>query len=967
MAALPVGTVTFLFTDIEGSTRRWEKHPAAMKAAIERHDALLKAAIEARGGQVFKTVGDAVYAAFPTAPGAILAAIEGQQAIQREQWNPEIAPLKVRMALHTGIGEAYGNDYVGQPLNRVARLLSTGYGGQILISHPTYDLVYDALPAEVSLRDLGEHRLKDLTYPEHIFQLLAPGLQGDFPALRTLENRPNNLPSQPTPLVGRESELEAVSTLLRQPDVRLITLTGAGGTGKTRLGLQVAADMLDEYADGVFFVPLVSIRNAGLVAPSIMQALGVRESGEDPTVETLKDYLKSRQALLLLDNFEQVLAAAPIVAELLAAAPALKILVTSRETLHLRGEKEFAVPPLSLPDPRNIPSVEQLSQFGAIALFVQRAQDVKPDFAVTTQNAQAIAEICRRLDGLPLAIELAAARIKFLPPQAMLARLQSRLRLLTSGARDLPDRQQTLRNTIGWSYDLLTPAEQLLFKRLAVFAGGSTLEAVEAVCDAEGDLEVDTLEGLSTLTDKSLIRNGEGSNGEPRFRMLETIREFAMEKLEVSGEVEEMLRRHTDFYLTTAKESDNSVLGEWWYNDFDLIEDEHDNMRAVLRRTSQDPNLVQVALEMSAALCWFWDFRDYFSEGQAWLETILALPAADTHNSARANALRASGTLSMLQGDYTTARSRLLEGLEMARQVGDERCVALALPFLCFTFQLRGEYVEAIKYGEEGVALLRKLGDLSFLGLGLFALGDAFMWAGDYEKAKSIHKESSSIFKADKAMAARTLPMISLGRIAMLQGDYATARSLLEESIAIRRKQKNRWLLAISITTLGDLALYESSYDEAEALAQESLDIYRAVGDNGGIAWAVYNLGWIALHESDYKRASEMFKEGLMIRNKQGNKMHIALNLLGFASLASAKGQYERTVRLLGAMNALLAEDGVRLDIRDQDEYEHIHKEARSQMNQADWSRGWNEGQALNIEQAVEYALSEDALASKIA
>jgi predicted ATPase/class 3 adenylate cyclase len=546
MAEAPSGTVTFLFTDIEGSTRLWERSQERMQSVLAQHDVLLREGIERQGGYVFKTVGDAFCAAFPAAPEALAAALSAQRALAREE---ALAALRVRMALHTGAAEERGGDFFGPPLNRVARLLAAGHGGQVLLSRATQELVRDSLPAGAFLRDLGEHRLRDLTRPEHIFQLTAPELPSEFPPLRTLELRLHNLPLQPTPLIGREKEVHEVTERLRRSEVRLLTLTGPGGTGKTRLALQAAAELVEEFEDGVFFVNLAPLTDPELVPSSIAQVLGVRETGGRSLPERLHEHLRERRMLLVLDNFEQVVEAAPVVTALLAAAPRLKVLVTSRTALHLRGEKGYVVPPLSLPDPKQLPPLERLGQYEAVRLFIERALDVRGDFAVTDENAPAVAEICHRLDGLPLAIELAAARIRILSPEALLRRLENRLKLLTGGARDLPERQRTLQATIGWSHDLLSEAEKVLFRRLPVFTGGRTLEAIETVCDAEGELGLDVLEGVTSLVDKSLLRQEEGIGGEPRLVMLETIHEYAREKLEESGEGQEIRRRHAEFFL----------------------------------------------------------------------------------------------------------------------------------------------------------------------------------------------------------------------------------------------------------------------------------------------------------------------------------------------------------------------------------------------------------------------------------
>jgi predicted ATPase/class 3 adenylate cyclase len=581
VASPPTGTVTFLFTDIEGSTKLWEHDATAMEAALVRHDEILKGAIEERDGYVFKTVGDAFCCAFPTAPEALDAAIETQRRLLSEAWK-ESGTIRVRMALHTGAAEERDGDYFGPPVKRVARLLSAAHGGQVLLSLPTQELVRDQLPSGTSLRYLGEHRLKDLFRPERVFQLLAPELPSEFPPLRSLDAYRNNLPLQPTPLVGREQEVPEVCNLLRSGETRLLTLTGPGGTGKTRLALQAAADLLEDFPDGTFFAPLATLTEADLFISAVAESLGVRETGEQALDESLKEYLGERQLLLLLDNFEQVLEAVPTITELLTAAPELQVLTTSRAPLGLYGEHEFPVPPLSMPDLERPPPLERLTQYSAVGLFVERARAVKPDFEVTNESAPAVAEICVRLDGLPLAIELAAARIKMLPPRAMLQRLGSRLKLLTGGARDLPERQRTLRGAIEWSHALLDQGEQVLFARLAVFSGGRTLEAIEAICDAEGDLPVDAFEGVSSLLDKSLLRQEEGPGGEPRFVMLETVHEFAREKLGQSAEAEEIERVHAEYFLALAEEADPELRGPDQLQWLEKLEAEHDNMRAAL-------------------------------------------------------------------------------------------------------------------------------------------------------------------------------------------------------------------------------------------------------------------------------------------------------------------------------------------------------------------------------------------------
>src|SRR5688572_5726526 len=587
MPQFPAGTVTFLFTDIEQSTRDWERDAAAARVVVERHLALIRQTVVNHGGVHFKTIGDATQSAFATAPQGVAAALNAQRALLDERWASAEQRPRVRMALHAGTAEPRDGDYLAACLNRLSRLLDAAHGEQILLSSTVAGLAREALPEAASLEALGEYRLRDILQPEEIFQLCHPELRQDFPPLNTPGHLPHNLPTHPTPFLGRETEVDEITALVLRPEVRLVTLTGPGGVGKTRLGMRVAAEVLESFPDGAFLIDLARLTDPELVASATATALGLREQPGQSLRQTLAEYLRELRILLLFDNFEHVLPAAPLVAELLTSAPGLKVLATSRARLGLQAEHEYRVEPMPIPDQESLPPLAELTSFDAIELFTSRAQALRPGFSLTEENAPVVAEIVCQLDGLPLAIELAAARVKLLSPVALRDRLHRRLSTLTGGARDLPARQQTLRDTIAWSHDLLAPPEKTLFRRLSVFVGGWTLEAAEAMAVVDAAETVDAFQALASLVDQSLVDEWPTSDelaGEPRYGMLETIREFASEQLATSGEITHAERAFETFLISRAEAAEAGLSGpdqpEW----LERLEAEHDNLRAALGR-----------------------------------------------------------------------------------------------------------------------------------------------------------------------------------------------------------------------------------------------------------------------------------------------------------------------------------------------------------------------------------------------
>jgi predicted ATPase/class 3 adenylate cyclase len=659
MPDLPSGTVTFLFTDIEGSTALWERDRTAMASAVQRHLALLDAAIAAHGGIHFKTTGDAVQAAFPGAPAALAAAVDGQHSLLAEDWGA-VDPLRVRMALHAGEAEPDARgDYLSASLNRLSRLLATGHGGQILLTQTIQQLTRGALPDGVELRDLGEHRLRDLLVPEKVYQLVHSDLPADFPPLRSLDARPHNLPLQPTPLVGREVEIVVIEALISQQSSRLVTLTGPGGTGKTRLAQAVAADLLDAFPDGVWFVDLAPVTDPALVLPTIARTLGLREIGTRSVQDALSAYLASKRLLVVLDNFEHLLEAAPVVSDLLGAGPDNAVLVTSREPLRLRGEREVAVAPLAVPGHQDHLPTDVLAQNPAVSLFVQRAQAARADFELTDENTATVAAICRRVDGLPLAIELAAARVKVLPPSALLTRLDSRLPLLAGGPRDAPARQRTLRDTIAWSHDLLREEERVLFRHLGVFAGGWTFEAAEAVANTDGTLDV--FSGITSLVDKSLVRQSDQGADEPRFTMLETIREFAVEYFRGHAEDEAAVRRaHAAFFADVALAA-RAQLSAGVPGVIRRFRAEEDNLRATLAHLLVTGDGETALRVVGGSFCLYSVAAGgQFTEARTWLDRAMQ-QGASASLVARAWAWHGLSLITLYKGDLVTARTAASE------------------------------------------------------------------------------------------------------------------------------------------------------------------------------------------------------------------------------------------------------------------------------------------------------------------
>jgi predicted ATPase/DNA-binding CsgD family transcriptional regulator len=808
----------------------------------------------------------------------------------------------------------------------------------------------------------GQQGQSDNHHLIHLFE------RGNFTAA-TEEKGIHNLPAPVTSLVGREREVEAVCTLLRQEEVRLLTLTGTGGIGKTRLALRAARDLLDTFPDGVCFVPLAPIRDPALVIATIARSFGIKETGERPLLDLLETFLREKRLLLLLDNFEQVVEAAVVLSDLLAACPHLKILVTSRAVLRIQGEQEFPVPPLALPDLAHLPDGERLVQYPAIALFLQRARATRPDFAITQANARTIAEICARLDGLPLAIELAAVRIKHLPPQALLNRLEHRLEVLTGGTQDVPERQQTLRNTIAWSYYLLDSEQQRLFRRLSVFVGGSTLEAIESIDKTLDDEPLPVMEGLASLIDKSLLHQTEQEGEEPRFLMLETIREYGLEVLAASGEIERTHQAHALYYLSLAEQAEPELGGAQQTLWVERLEREHDNLRAAMRwslgdeesaRDVKSGGNIEIALRLGGALRRFWVVHNHISEGRSFLERALATgkvlvssPARAT-KAVRAKALIAAANMAVIQSDYERTQILAAESLTLFRELEDQHGIALSLYLLGSAAWTRGNSTASRILTEEALAISRAIGDRERVAWSLFTLGMWHSRQGEYAKARTLFEESLAMHRELGIKRGTAYSLVQLAQVLFVTGqDVEVLSSLVEEGHALFKELGDREGIATALRLLGQVALVQGDVATARQYAVESVRLYREVSYRWGMVFALSTLAKVEAQQGNATAAWALYEESLTMAGEMGHKELIPSNLEGLASVLAAQGEPIRAARLWGAAEALREVIGVPVPPVEQADYEQAVASARVSCGEKAFTASWMEGRTMTPEQAL--------------
>lgn len=894
-SARPTGAVTFLFSDIEGSTSRWEDAPEAMEAALARHDVLLRSAIEAHAGYVFKTVGDEFCATFQTAADAIAAALDAQLALAAEDFSA-VEGLRVRMALHTGHSAERDGDYFGPTVNRVARLLAVGNGGQVLLSGACVELVQGELPAQCSLRDLGEHRLKDLAQPERIHELLAPDLLADFPPLRSLEHLSNNLPAQVSSFVGREAELREIETLIEQH--RLVTLVGPGGVGKSRLSLHVAADRIDDFRDGVWFVELAPLSQSEYIPPTVASALGVRLPPEGDLAENLARALKSKELLLIFDNCEHLVeAAAHVISTILHAAPKVSVLASSREALGVTGEAIYQVPTLDIPT--------------GSALFAERARAASSTFVLTDENTPSVAEICMRLDGIPLAIELAAARVKALSIPNLAQRLNERFRILTGGGRDVLPRQQTLRATIDWSFDLLTPQEQMLFSRIGIFAGGFSLDAATNVSGGEGLDEIEILDLLASLTDKSLVV-ADTSGEHERYRLLESTAAYALEKLTAAGEHERLSRRHAEYFRDLALAAEDR---RGWGSEFAWVagmELELDNLRAALAWALTQGNDAALGGAIAGALSGLWISSTGLAiEGRDW--TGLALERLSDAEHPRITAqlwLTLSAVFPQRRHDAAERAMRLYASVDDARGTASAQ------------LRLGRALFEMGRLDEAQV--------ITDLGLAACANGDA----------------------VNLASGLQVLTVIALGR-----GDVDGARELSARALAAYKALGDEGGIANVLGIVAEQEFADGRPERALRVASEALDIYVRGKNASGIAMCHLNGAAYRIALGDLSAAGESAREGLRVAWQERYELPILNALQHLALLSTLDGDARRGARLRGYVDRETTAPGMQRTPTEQWGYDKLAAALREQLSEAEISQLAADGATWSENQAIEEAL----------
>jgi predicted ATPase/class 3 adenylate cyclase len=947
---LPSGTVTFLFTDIQGSTKFALENSETWEALRARHNGILQSAIQANNGYVFQIIGDAFCAAFHTAYNGLSAALKAQQNIQKEDWGG--IPICVRMGLHTGPAELHGTDYRGYlSLVKVQRLMSVAHGGQVLLSNASARSLQNEFPNGISLRDLKEHRLKGLPDPEHLWQLVGPDLQQDFPPLSSLNEIPNNLPLQLTTFIGREKEIAQIKKRLVRN--RLITLTGSGGVGKTRLSIQIASDLLRDFPNGAWFVELAPINDPELVTQTVCSTLGLHPRGNIPALKVLTEYLKPKKSLLVVDNCEHLIdACAQLCDSLLHVCPDLQIIASSREALGIDGENSYRIPSLSLPDPNG--GLQSIEESEAVKLFVDRANAVLPAFELTEINAPVVAQICRRLDGIALAIELAASRVKIFKVEQIASRLDDAFRLLTGGSRTALPRQQTLRALIDWSYNLLSVEEKTVLRYLSLFVGGWTLEAAEAVCDNPNMIDL-----LTNLVDKSLVAVDLEHSNEPRYDLLEMIRQYGREKLEEYGEAENVRSRHLDYFVHLAVKNEHRLRGPDQIKSLRQLETEYDNIRAALEYSYLSGN-VSAGIELAWSLLLFWSGSGHWREARDLLAKLLAQPQAMGKTLLRLKGLSVAGLMATLLNDTGMAQAWLDESIEIASKLGPGSKDLYAIDLGLRGYSLRSfDSARAQSQCEEALAIGREINDQWSIANILDYLGNIYAAQGDFKAAKTSSIESMTRFLAmnNKWMSSR--PMGNLGAISFQEGDYESARSYWEAALDVYREMGDKPNIAFMLGSLANVAQLQGDLGYSAELYEESLTLWRIIGDEFSISPLLAKLGYVMLNRGNMEQAASLFTEGLVLNKKIDNQIQILFCLLGLVALAMSKQKPELAAQILGIIQSLTTSLQIVPIYDPQYKPDVFMESARASLGNEEYTAAYQAGSQMSLDEAVAYTLKE--------
>jgi len=950
------GTVTFLFTEIESSTKLSQDFPDRLQHFLEIHNTILQDAVKSNHGHVFKIVGDAFCCAFGNAGDTVNAAVDAQLKLTNE--NHSAPEMRVRMGIHTGIAEWTGQDYSGYvTLARTHRIMSASHGGQIIISNDCYEAAHAQFIAgmvpnksSVSFRDLGERRLKDLKEPVRLFQITSNELASDFPPLKTLDARPNNLPFLLTNFIGREKEMKEIRILLQSS--RLITLLGPGGTGKTRLSIQEGADMIDEFEHGVWIIELASIKDPSLIHNTIASALNIREEPGRKLAEIVTDFLKEKKILLIFDNCEHLISdCALIIQSLLSKCSGLKILTSSREALRISGEKSFRVPTLSMPGSNEKVTAETVMSYEAVQLFTERALSVKKDFIITNENAPALAKLCRHLDGIPLAIELASARIKILSVEKILENISNRFRLLTGGSRTALPRLQTLKALIDWSYDLLSEKEKLLFRNLSVFTGGWNMEAAEQICSNEEIDEFEVLDLLSNLIDKSIVISNE-KDGVTRYSMLETIRQYSRDILSSKDEI---FSRHFDYFLKLSGESgsdDNYEHKVIWKR---LMESEEDNLRAALKWSSE--NKPEQAAGLVAKVAEYWEIKGNYTEAFETLKKILELDV-ESDSLERANAFL-NAAYSATQLDYNeTAEKYLLKALQYFRSINDKERIASALNVYSILSYLKGEPENAKKYSEESLKLIEGLNEKQLEANVRANLGAYYAGSGDTETALKFVEQAIVFYREIKNEESLAKSLISKGGIYYQSGSLENAEKYFAEGLPILEEVNDQYSVVTTLYNMGNLSFAQKNYSRSEEFYKAVMSKAKELGLSGLFDRSYIRLGEIALIENNNEKARQIFGECLKSFTKDSERLKISLCIYGLGKYYFFEKNYEQAAKLLLISERIKNIIDFKFSKLRTEENESIMNELKKKLPEARYDELYHETMTIQPDHAAEFALT---------